>query len=80
MAGNLLSWSSARSSSHIRRTSQGLSVNDELQRSDQVLSDYVDRDELTEDEAVKIVERAFFHNANELYQLNLTPHIELTAS
>lgn len=46
----------------------------------EVLSEYVDREELTEDEAVKIVERAFFHNANALYQLNLTPHLELTAS
>ncbi|EJD46922.1 hypothetical protein AURDEDRAFT_62900 [Auricularia subglabra TFB-10046 SS5] len=46
----------------------------------EVLSEYVDRDELTEEEAVKIVERAFFHNANEVYRLNLTPHLELTAS
>ncbi|KZV89430.1 hypothetical protein EXIGLDRAFT_751177 [Exidia glandulosa HHB12029] len=38
-----------------------------------VLSDYIDRDELSEDEAVQIVERAFFHNANKLYDLNLQP-------
>lgn len=39
-----------------------------------VLSKYIDRDELSEDETVKVVERAFFHNANELYKLGLKPN------
>lgn len=38
-----------------------------------VLSEYVSRDELSEREAVGIVERAFFHNANVLYKLGLQP-------
>ncbi|KAF7309726.1 CBM1 domain-containing protein [Mycena indigotica] len=41
----------------------------------QVLSDYLRRGELSEDEAVLIVQNALFHNANKLYKLALEPNL-----
>jgi len=38
----------------------------------QVLTDYVTREDLTEDQAIEIVQRAYFHNSNELYRLGLS--------
>jgi len=46
----------------------------------EVLSKTVSRSELTEDEAIDIVERVLFHNSNELYQLGLTPIAKGTRS
>jgi hypothetical protein len=37
----------------------------------QVLSRCIDRDELTEPQAIVIVERVLFHNANKVYRLGL---------
>jgi hypothetical protein len=39
----------------------------------QVLKECVDREELTNDEAVTIIKRLLFDNANKLYKLNLQP-------
>jgi len=46
----------------------------------EVLSETVNRGDLTEQEAIDIVERVLFHNANELYQLRLTPLAKGTRS
>jgi hypothetical protein len=40
----------------------------------------VNRGDLTEDEALDIVERVLFHNANQLYKLGLTPLAKATRS
>ncbi|EIN05840.1 hypothetical protein PUNSTDRAFT_145746 [Punctularia strigosozonata HHB-11173 SS5] len=41
----------------------------------EVLADYVVRKELTEGQAVTVVENALFHNSNRLYRLGLTPDL-----
>lgn len=43
----------------------------------QVLSDSVTREELTEKQAIEIVENALFHNANRIYNLGLEPKTDL---
>ncbi|KAF8890637.1 amidohydrolase 2 [Infundibulicybe gibba] len=40
-----------------------------------VLCDIVDRGQITEAQAVTIVQNALFHNANRVYNLGLTPHL-----
>ncbi|KAF7294516.1 CBM1 domain-containing protein [Mycena kentingensis (nom. inval.)] len=41
----------------------------------EVLKEYVIRDELTEEEAIVIVQNALFHNSNRLYKLGLEPKL-----
>lgn len=41
----------------------------------QVLEEIVQSRELTEAEAVTIVQNALFHNANRVYNLGLEPHL-----
>jgi len=43
----------------------------------EVLSDSVNREELTEKQAIEIVENALFHNANRIYNLGLEPQTDL---
>ena len=41
----------------------------------QILSTSVKAQEMTEAQAIGIVKRALFENANKLYNLGLTPHV-----
>ncbi|KAJ7760482.1 amidohydrolase-domain-containing protein [Mycena metata] len=43
----------------------------------EVLNDYVSRSELLESDAVTIAQNALFHNANNLYNLSLTPNLDI---
>ncbi|KAI9571838.1 amidohydrolase 2 [Boletus coccyginus] len=43
----------------------------------EVFADFVHREELTEQQSVEIVQKALFHNANEIYNLGLEPNMSL---
>ncbi|KAF9219359.1 amidohydrolase 2 [Gyrodon lividus] len=43
----------------------------------EVLADSVRREELTEQQAVEIVENALFHNSNKIYRLGLEPNLNI---
>ncbi|KAH7882160.1 amidohydrolase 2 [Phlebopus sp. FC_14] len=43
----------------------------------EVLADTVRREELTEEQAVQIVQNALFHNSNEIYRLGLKPNLNI---
>lgn len=43
----------------------------------QVLSEFVRREELKEQQAIEIVRNALFHNANRIYNLGLEPNTSL---
>lgn len=42
----------------------------------QVLQESVRREEMTEQQAIEVAQRALFHNANRLYGLDLKPDLE----
>ena len=42
----------------------------------QVLEESVRREELSEEQAIGVAQRALFHNANKLYRLGLEPNLD----
>lgn len=75
----VLSWNHSGQTSFVRREPSSLSeITLSISTTTQVLSEMVLAGELTEIQAVTVVERALFWNSDRIYKLNLKPNMKIT--